>query len=118
MADLKDRIRDLREREGWSQKELADRLEVAPTTLANWEQGRRKPELSRFIAMLDIFGVSADYLLGLVDTPHGTVKPGSELEPGWEDALRRAKRSGLTVKQLDRLIRYGAELLKGSGEPE
>lgn len=41
----------LREQEGLTQKQLADMLCVAVSTYANWEQGRREPNLY-YIMML------------------------------------------------------------------
>lgn len=37
------RLRELREDQGWSQRELAERAGVAPATIARTEQGRVKP---------------------------------------------------------------------------
>lgn len=36
-------IRDVREEAGLSQVKLAKRADVPPSTLTNWEQGRRAP---------------------------------------------------------------------------
>lgn len=39
--NIPERMKDLREREGWTQKQLAGKLGVSPRTIENWEQGRR-----------------------------------------------------------------------------
>lgn len=38
-----DEIRQIRARLGLSQQELASKLQVALTTVASWEQGRKRP---------------------------------------------------------------------------
>ncbi len=60
---LQDKIIDLRKRRGYSQEELADRLDVSRQAVSKWESGTSVPDLSRIIAMSELFGVSTDYLL-------------------------------------------------------
>ncbi len=60
---LGERICLLRQRQGWSQAELAGRLCVSPSAVGMYEQGRREPPLSAVVALSRLFGVSVDYLL-------------------------------------------------------
>lgn len=60
---LGERIGLLRRRMGWSQAELAKQLQVSPSTVGMYEQGRREPSLGGMVDMSRIFGVSVDYLL-------------------------------------------------------
>ncbi len=53
-------IRQLREAQGWTQLELAYRLEVTPGTVYAWESGRSEPKVSQLRAMARLFGVSSD----------------------------------------------------------
>jgi transcriptional regulator with XRE-family HTH domain len=39
-----DEIRAARERKGWTQEELAERLRVGPRTIGNWERGATVPK--------------------------------------------------------------------------
>jgi transcriptional regulator with XRE-family HTH domain len=53
-------IRELREDRGWTQLELANKLEVTPATVYNWERGRYEPSASKLRAIAQTFGVSMD----------------------------------------------------------
>ena len=53
-------IRQLREAQGWTQLELANKLEVTPATVYNWERGRYEPSASKLRAIAQTFGVSMD----------------------------------------------------------
>ncbi len=53
-------IRQLREAQGWTQLELAYRLEVTPGTVYAWESGRSEPKVSQLRALARLFGVSSD----------------------------------------------------------
>lgn len=57
------RIAALRRSAGWSQAELARRLQVSPSAVGMYEQGRREPSAATLVAMSQVFGVSTDYLL-------------------------------------------------------
>ena len=51
-----------------SQSELAAKLDVTRQTVGGWLNGQSIPDISILKKMAQIFGVSADYLLGLSDT--------------------------------------------------
>ncbi len=53
-------IRALREERGWTQLELAFKLNVTPATVYNWERGRYEPKASQLRALARVFGVSMD----------------------------------------------------------
>lgn len=66
---FRQRLRDERERRGWSRAALTVMLEkrgvwVHPTAIAKIENGTRSVELSMLWALADIFGVSVDALIG------------------------------------------------------
>lgn len=58
------RIKELRVNLNMSQQELGDLLGITKVSICGYENGSRIPSLDNFRAMADIFGVSADYLLG------------------------------------------------------
>jgi transcriptional regulator with XRE-family HTH domain len=60
---LADKIILLRKKHGWSQEELAERLDVSRQSVSKWESGLSIPDLNRIIGMSSLFGVSTDYLL-------------------------------------------------------
>ncbi|WP_368490794.1 helix-turn-helix domain-containing protein [Clostridium sp. BJN0013] len=64
---LGNRIRILREEKSISQLELAKILNIANTTLSQYESGKRIPSDSIKKKIADYFNVSIDYLLGRTD---------------------------------------------------
>lgn len=69
-----ERIKELRMKKGLSQAQLAKILNIDRTTINKYESGKNKP--NRYVEKLaDLFGVSADYILGLDD------KNGKEQDP-------------------------------------
>ena len=64
MANLQDRIKNLRIEKDYTQQQLASLLEVSRSTVAGWETGKRKPDYETIHKLADIFAVSTDYLLG------------------------------------------------------
>lgn len=64
MATFEERLRQLRKEKGLSQKELAEALNVANTTVSIWERGLRKPEMDTLEKVRNYFEVSLAYLLG------------------------------------------------------
>lgn len=57
------RIAALRRNAGWSQAELARRIQVSASAIGMYEQGRREPAADTLVALADEFHVSVDYLL-------------------------------------------------------
>ena len=57
------RIAALRRAAGWSQGELARKLQVSASAVGMYEQGRREPSVSLLVELSRLFGVSVDYLL-------------------------------------------------------
>lgn len=58
------RLRELRKENRMSQADLGKLLGVTKVSISGYENGTRKPSLSILNNILDIFGVSADYILG------------------------------------------------------
>lgn len=60
---LADKIIELRKKKGWSQEQLAERLEISRQSVSKWESGTSIPDLERIVKLSEIFSVSTDYLL-------------------------------------------------------
>ncbi len=60
---LADKITQLRKKNGWSQEELAEKLEVSRQAVSKWESAQSVPDLNRVLQLSELFGVSTDYLL-------------------------------------------------------
>lgn len=61
--NISNRIIKLRKQKGWSQEELAEKLDVSRQSVSKWESGTSVPDLTRILQMSEIFGVTTDYLL-------------------------------------------------------
>ena len=66
-----DRIKALREARGWTQAELARRLNITRNGVNSWEQGLSMPSPACLVDLAKLFSVSTDYLLGV--EKHNTV---------------------------------------------
>ncbi|MFR0986607.1 MAG: helix-turn-helix domain-containing protein, partial [Frisingicoccus sp.] len=60
---LAEKIVFLRKRKGWSQEELADKLDISRQSVSKWELGASIPDLDKIIKLSDLFDVTTDYLL-------------------------------------------------------
>jgi len=58
------RIKELRQRNGWLQADLAERLNTKPQSVSNYEIEKRQLDPPTISKLCDIFGCTADYLLG------------------------------------------------------
>ena len=64
---LGQRINELRSAYGWSQVDLAKKLNVTKQTVSNWENENIQPSIQMLIQLSRLFGVTTDYLLGFED---------------------------------------------------
>ena len=60
---LSDKIMCLRKRNGWSQEELAHKINVSRQSVSKWENESAVPEMDKIVLLSNIFNVSTDYLL-------------------------------------------------------
>ena len=60
---LGDKILMLRKKEGMSQEQLAEKLNVSRQAVSRWESGSALPDASNIRQLSKVFAVSADYLL-------------------------------------------------------
>ena len=60
-----ERIKALREARGWTQAELARRMNITRNGVNSRDQGLSMPSPSCLVDMAKVFSVSTDYLLGV-----------------------------------------------------
>lgn len=63
------RLTELRKKAGLSQRELGEKLDVSHYTISAYEKERSEPGDQVKVKLSELFGVSSDYFLGLIDTP-------------------------------------------------
>ena len=60
---LADKIIRLRKKNGWSQEELAEKMNVSRQAVSKWEGAQTIPDLEKILMLGRLFGVTTDYLL-------------------------------------------------------
>lgn len=58
-----DKLIQLRKKNGWSQEELAEKIDVSRQSVSKWEGAQAIPDYDKMIKLSNLFGVSIDYLL-------------------------------------------------------
>lgn len=70
---LPEKLKDLRLKNGLSQRDAAKQLDVSPSIISGYETGERTPSAENLLALSFLYRCSADYLLGRDVEPPQTV---------------------------------------------
>ena len=101
------RIRELRTARGWTQTQLGKRIGAAKSTISEYESEKHQLDPGLICSFCDLFGCTADYLLGRSESPSPVI---SEADARLLDAYHALP---LAIRQaVDGLIapyRRGAE---------
>lgn len=99
------RLKDLREKAGYTQEEIAKRLGISEKQYSLWERGKANPNYDSLLDLVNFFKVTADYLMGRTDHPQGYPAPQelSEDERAFIDLYRREGLAGVARVILERL---------------
>lgn len=65
MVELGLRLKELRRERNWTQGQVAERIGVTPSIISAYETGIRMPSYEALLKLIRLYGVSADYLLGV-----------------------------------------------------
>ena len=84
--EFNNKLYELRKQKGFSQEELANRLNVSRQTVSKWEVGDSTPDMEKLVAMSDLFGISLDELV-LDKAP----EPVPEVQPAKPDIYSEIK---------------------------
>lgn len=84
LAEFGDRLRQLRERQGLTQEDLARAVGTNTGTVSRWERGLGNPQAAQLVQLAETLGASVDYLLRGTD-PDTNAPP---LSPAFHDFLR------------------------------
>ena len=73
---LAEKIAQLRKKNGWSQEELAGKLNVSRQSVSKWESAMSVPDLDKILLMSELFEVTTDYILkGIEPLPKDVTQP-------------------------------------------
>jgi transcriptional regulator with XRE-family HTH domain len=67
MEIFKNRLLELRKLNKYTQKQMAELLNIAQPSYIRYENGSAEPTFAKLSKLADIFDVSTDYLLGRKD---------------------------------------------------
>ena len=87
-----EKILKLRKARQWNQEDLAEQVGVTRQAVSRWESDSAKPDADKVIALCDLFGISADYLLR-------ESYAGESPAPQPQAVPKEARRRGLTARQ-------------------
>lgn len=104
MADIGDRIKELRLANHMTQDELAKKLYITRSAVGMYEQGVRRPDFEHMDAMADFFNVSLDYLMGKTDTNIGYPRHFAE---AFRSSTPKPMLMREAEKRADRMRAYG-----------
>ena len=62
---LGDKLKRLREKHKFTQKEVAKRMNIAPNTISRYENDEFAPKIENLIQFAIIYNTSLDYLIGI-----------------------------------------------------
>lgn len=106
-----ERIQQLRKAAGLSQEQLAEQLDVSRQSVSKWELNDAAPEISKIIALSELFGISTDELLkGAGSIPAAAEEKGSIAAIARLNAAEKRIRTGF-ITAVAGLIMLVLELL-------
>ena len=106
MAEIKDRILDLRIENSLTQSQMAKIFDVGISTISMWEQGQRIPRPNTLQEICDYFNVDMDYLMGRSDIKN---RYQAGLKYDWENKKEEKENnifSQLTNEELAKLEKF------------
>ena len=86
MGTLSEQLIRLREKRKWSQKAVAERLKISHHSYSKYESSVRNPRFETLVKFRDVYGVSLDYLYGLINDDTVTVNI-TDLTPEQQDCI-------------------------------
>lgn len=103
-----EKILNMRKARGWNQEELAERIGVTRQAVSRWESDSAKPDADKIIAICDLFGVSADYLLRVQYTGDAV---GVSVREKQKNGITSKQAIGLGLLSLGLLILFGLTIV-------
>lgn len=79
-----DKLQILRKSKGFTQEELAEKLNVSRAAVAKWEAGQAYPDIMNLIQISDLMNVTVDYL---VKDQSCAVAPGNEVKTDLDELI-------------------------------
>lgn len=99
---LAEKIIQLRKKNGWSQEELAEKMNVSRQSVSKWEGSLSVPDLNKILLLSQIFSVSIDYLLKdeLEELEYIPEEVPSDVQPSLRHVSMEEANAFLAVKEM------------------
>ena len=65
IMEIKDKLKELRKENKYTQKQIAELLNISATGYASWEQGLAEPNLTAIKKICKLYNITADELLDI-----------------------------------------------------
>ena len=104
---ISENIKNLRNKTGMTQKELAEKLYVTPQAVSRWENGEVEPSIDAISTMAQIFNVTTDEIIGGPEK-----KPEKETIVKTEYVAATPKPVLAVCEQCNKPIYNGAEIVR------
>ena len=92
---MNNRIREIRRQRGITMKQLGVVVDLAESTISQYETGKREPDNETLLKISEYFGVTVGYLLGAEEkTPVLTVKDERDIAKTLENLMAQLESGG------------------------
>lgn len=104
--NFKTRLKQLRNEKKINQRELANFLKVAPSTISMYESGQREPNFEVLESLADFFNVDLNYLLGKSDKTTKLMIEDSQPPQGLQIPVLGTVAAGIPISAVEDILDY------------
>lgn len=104
--DFRTRLKELRIEKKLNQRELAEKLMIAPSTISMYENGNREPNFEILEQLADFFNVDLNYLLGKTDKTTKLIFETENQNQGIKVPVLGAVPAGIPITAIEDIIDY------------
>lgn len=91
--EFREMLLQTRKAKGWSQEDLAEKIQISRQAVSKWETGDAMPDLPKLLALADALDISLDALCGREYPAADTASPPVDQTAAAPESLRPANRS-------------------------
>ena len=104
--NFRTRLKQLRNEKKINQRELANFLKVAPSTISMYESGQREPNFEVLESLADFFNVDLNYLLGKSNKTTKLMIEGSQPPQGLQIPVLGTVAAGIPISAVEDILDY------------
>ena len=104
--NFRTRLKQLRNEKKINQRELANFLKVAPSTISMYESGQREPNFEVLESLADFFNVDLNYLLGKSDKTTKLIIEDSQPPQGLKIPVLGTVAAGIPISAVEDILDY------------